>query len=94
MRTNCCFTVAGPSRTLDVQAQSEWLRDEWVSVLKLMVHFRKHPSLATHAERMAMLEAVDKRALIREKVLLKKRKGYKRGGFLESFRRGAGSRPS
>lgn len=94
LRTKCCLDIAANKRSLGLQAQSEWLKDEWVSALKLMVYFRKElrkrttTALGTHAQRMALHEALESRRLVREAVQMRKRKKEARGGFFASFRPG------
>ena len=96
LRTKCCFSVSGAKRSLDVQAQSEALKAEWVSALKLVIFFRKelrkraNTALGSHKERMALSEALDGRRLVREAQALRKaRKGGARGGgIFASFRPG------
>jgi len=58
LRIKRCLTVGGPRRTLDLQAPSEHIKDEWVSALQLMVVYAKLGSLAAHAERVKLEEAL------------------------------------
>jgi hypothetical protein len=58
LRTKCCFTVSGPKRSLDVQAPSEGVKDDWVSALKLMGAYTKLGSLSSHAERIKLEDAL------------------------------------
>ena len=65
-----------------------------MSALKLLVAFRKQPSLATHAQRAALLEAREARAFVREMNRLNKqgRKAEKSGGFFNSLRPGGATK--
>lgn len=82
LRTKCCFTVSGPKRSLDVQAQSEWLKEEWVSALKLLAAYTKQGSLTAHAERAKLADALETRRFVRQAVASRQRKNQKRAGFL------------
>ena len=82
LRTKCCFTVSGPKRGLDVQAPSEAVKDEWVSALKLMATYAKLGSLATHAERAKLENALVTRRFVRQAVANRQMKHQKRAGFM------------
>ena len=74
LRTKCCFTMNGQKRSLDVQAPSEAVKDDWVSAIKLMVAYYKLGSLSTPAERAKLEEALESRRFVREALKNKKKK--------------------
>ena len=82
LRTKCCFTVSGPKRSLDVQTQSEGLKEEWVSALKLMAGYAKQGSLSAYDERMKLADALESRRLVKQSLENKQKKTQKRAGFM------------
>ena len=74
LRTKCCFTMNGQKRSLDVQAPSEAIKDDWVSAIKLMMFYFKLDSLSTPAERAKLEEALESRRFVREALKNKKKK--------------------
>ena len=74
LRTKCCFTMNGQKRSLDVQAPSEAIKDDWVSAIKLMAAYFNLGSLSTPAERAKLEEALESRRFVREALKNKKKK--------------------
>ena len=85
LRTKCCFTMNGQKRSLDVQAPSEAIKDDWVSAIKLMVAYFKLGSLSTPAERAKLEEALESRRFVREALKNKKKRKEKKQSIFMSF---------
>ena len=85
LRTKCCFTVSGPKRSLDVQAPSEGIKDDWVSALKLMVTYTKLGSLSSHAERMKLEDALVSRRFVRQAVKNRSKQRKQKQSIFMSF---------
>merc|ERR1719272_640200 len=85
LRTKCCFTVSGPKRSLDVQAPSEGIKDDWVSALKLMVTYTKLGSLSSHAERKKLEDALVSRRFVRQAVKNRSKQRKQKQSIFMSF---------
>ena len=85
LRTKCCFTVSGPKRSLDVQAPSEGIKDDWVSALKLMVAYTKLGSLSSHAERMKLEDALVSRRFVRQATKNRQKQRKQKQSIFMSF---------
>ena len=85
LRTKRCFTVSGPTRSLDVQAPSEAIKDDWVSAIKLMVAYTKLDSLSSHAERMKLKEALVTRRFVRQALKNRQKQKKQKQSIFMSF---------
>ena len=79
LRTKCCFTMNGQKRSLDVQAPSEAVKDDWVSAIKLMVAYFQLGGLSSHAERMKLEEALVSRRFVRQALKNRQKNGHTLG---------------
>ena len=85
LRTKRCFTVSGPTRSLDVQAPSEAIKDDWVSAIKLIVAYTKLGSLSSHTERVKLEEALVTRRCVRQALKNRQKQRKQKQSIFISF---------
>ena len=85
LRTKRCFTVSGPTRSLDVQAPSDAIKDDWVSAIKLIVAYTKLGSLSSHTERMKLEEALVTRRCVRQALKNRQKQRKQKQSIFMSF---------